>query len=62
GDAEHRARNVANAFAVADPESVRGKRVLVVDDVVTTLHTVNECARVLTEAGARAVYVVSVAG
>jgi ComF family protein len=60
-DAEERATNVAGAFAVSDPDMVRGKRVLVVDDVLTTMHTVDECARVLVEAGAAAVHVVAVA-
>ncbi len=60
-DAELRAANVANAFAVARPDEVQGRRVMIVDDVLTTLHTVNECARVLKAAGAAAVYVAAVA-
>ncbi len=60
-DAEMRAANVAGAFAVASPELVQGRRVLIVDDVITTLHTVNECARVLKAAGAAEVYAAAVA-
>lgn len=56
---DRRAENVANAFRVSgrgEPQ-VRDKGILLVDDVVTTGHTINECARVLKEAGAREVWV-----
>jgi len=59
--ADQRAANVRGAFAVSRPREVRGRRVLVVDDVVTTLSTVDECARALKEAGAAEVYVVAAA-
>jgi competence protein ComFC len=59
--AGERARNVRGAFAVERPHLVDGKTVLLIDDVVTTCHTVDECARVLSDAGARRVYVASVA-
>jgi ComF family protein len=48
---EQRRSNVRGAFAVAG-EGFEGKRVLLVDDVVTTAGTVSECARVLMLAGA----------
>ena len=56
---EERVTNVAGAFRVAG--DVRGKRVLLVDDVVTTGATVAECARVLKAAGAKRVEVAAVA-
>ncbi len=59
--AEQRAVNVRGAFAVRQPEAIAGKRLLLIDDVVTTMHTVDECARVLKEAGAAEVYVLAVA-
>lgn len=40
-------RNVANAFQVHDPEALRGKHVLLVDDVVTTGATLEGCIRAL---------------
>ena len=56
-----RRRNVAGAFAVAGPERVAGRRVLLVDDVMTTGATLEACARALKAAGARAVDAVTVA-
>lgn len=48
-------RNVAAAFAVKPGCDVRGKRILVIDDVFTTRATVEECVRVLPRARARSV-------
>jgi ComF family protein len=56
-----RRRNVRGAFAVRDRERVRGRTVLLVDDVMTTGATAHECAHVLRRAGARAVDVVVLA-
>ncbi len=52
---EARWRNVQGAFRAAPPE-VRGCRVLLVDDVLTTGATMNEAAHALLQAGAIAVY------
>jgi ComF family protein len=56
-----RQRNVRNSFRVRTPDKVRGKRILLVDDVFTTGATVNECARVLVENGAAEVAVFTLA-
>lgn len=56
-----RRENLRGAFAVAQPESVKGRGVLVVDDVYTTGATVSECARGLRRAGAAKVWVATVA-
>ncbi len=58
---DERASNVRRAFAVAHPERVRNRRVLIVDDVMTTGATVDECARVLIAAGAACVDVFTLA-
>ncbi len=56
-----RRENIRGAFAVARPEEVEGKEVLLVDDVFTTGTTVSECAKVLRRAGAKRVLVATVA-
>jgi ComF family protein len=56
-----RQRNVKGAFSVLNPERIRGRRVLLVDDVLTTGSTVEECAVVLKRAGALDVAVITVA-
>lgn len=58
---DQRAGNVRDAFAVSPHAPVAGRVVLLIDDVITTCHTVDECARVLVNAGAKAVHVASVA-
>jgi ComF family protein len=53
---KERQRNVRGAFAPARfGQSVRGRRVLLIDDVSTSGSTLQECARVLLAAGAREV-------
>ena len=59
--ASEREANVRGAFALTDPAAVRGKKVLLLDDVYTTGSTVAECSRVLRQAGTETVYVITVA-
>ena len=61
--AKQRKRNVAGAFKIdpAGKERIRGKRVIVVDDVVTTGATVEACAKTLKRAGAAHVDVLALA-
>ena len=58
---EARIQNLRGAFRVAAPGYIRDRKILLVDDVVTTGSTVNECARVLMQAGAVSVDVLSLA-
>ena len=55
GSAEKRRANISGVFSVTDEELVRGKRVLVIDDIITTGSTLSECAKTLKYNGAREV-------
>ena len=54
-----RVRNVRGAFAVRRGCDVKGKRIVLVDDVLTTGATVEECARVLRRGGAASIGVLT---
>ena len=61
GGAEKRRANVSGVYTALKPEKIKGKSILLVDDIVTTGATLSECARVLISAGAREVKAVTVA-
>jgi ComF family protein len=54
-DRRGRLQNVASAFCVLRPEAVRGRRVALIDDVMTTGATLGACAEALLSAGAESV-------
>ena len=60
-DETERRRNVAGAFHVTRPERIRGRRILLVDDVYTTGATVDACSAALRRAGAHHVDVLVLA-
>ena len=51
---EERFENVKNAFSLGNV-NVKGKKVIIIDDIFTTGSTINECAAVLKSAGAEKV-------
>jgi ComF family protein len=60
-DPAGRRRSLKGAFRIGDASAVRGREVLLVDDIMTTGATARECARVLLRAGATRVWVATVA-
>ena len=60
-DAKGRSDTVANAFNVRVPRRIEGEEILLVDDVFTTGATASSCAAVLRAAGARSVFVLTIA-
>ena len=54
GAAERRA-NILNCYQAADPASVSGRRILLIDDILTTGSTLSEASRILLQAGAASV-------
>lgn len=61
GSAEKRRANISGAYRVPDPQLVADKRILLIDDIVTTGSTLSECARALGLAGAERVLCATVA-
>ncbi len=55
GNAAARRANVLGVYRVLEPEQVAGKRIALLDDIITTGATASECARVLLTAGAKEV-------
>jgi len=60
-DAHDRRESVEKAFAVSYPGLIAGERILLIDDVFTSGATVSACAKVLIEAGAADVFVLTIA-
>src|SRR6266511_4521099 len=60
-DRSERMENLHNAFRLRKNADVRGLRVLLIDDVLTTGSTLSECARVLKRAGALSVHAATAA-
>jgi len=60
-DSKQRVKNVKGAFTVKKGADVENKRIILVDDVMTTGATINECSRVLRKAGAKEIFVLTAA-
>ena len=59
GNSTKRFTNVSGIYAYNGKWDIKGKNILLVDDIVTTGATVNECAKMLIKAGANEVYCLS---
>lgn len=57
----NRVKNVRGVFSVRHPEKIKGKRIVLIDDVMTTGSTLKECALALKRAGAKSVDTLTVA-
>lgn len=56
-----RKSNIKDAFEVVNPECIKGKRIVLIDDVYTTGSTMHECIKVLKKAKAKSVDILTVA-
>ena len=61
GSAEKRRANISGVYRAVDPELIAGKRILLIDDIITTGSTLSECARTLLDAGAKEVLCAAIA-
>ena len=52
---EERQKNVVGAYTAVNEDKIKGQRILLIDDILTTSATLREAARVLREAGAERV-------
>ncbi len=57
----NREENLKNSFKVMDKKIVKGKSILIVDDIYTTGATLNACARSLKDAGAKEIFALTLA-
>ncbi len=58
---KERKQNVKQAFDVIDPDSLKGKSIVLIDDVWTTGATLDACAKILKKAGAHRIFVLTLA-
>lgn len=59
--AEKRRANAAGVYRCTEADKIKGKTMLIIDDIVTTGSTLSECAKVLKGAGAAEIYAAAVA-
>ena len=58
---EERIQNVIGAYSVRNTQEILNKKVLILDDIYTTGSTLNECAKILKENGAKCADVITIA-
>lgn len=52
---KQRLKNLNDAFCIENPEIIKGKKILLIDDIITTGATLSICAKILKQAGAEEV-------
>lgn len=60
-NAKERKKNIRKAFEISNKKLIRGKNIVLVDDVFTTGTTVRECSKILKKSGAKDIYVLTLA-
>ena len=60
-DIKERAENIIGAFICENTKKVKGKTAILIDDMITTGATIEECARILKKSGAKEVWALTVA-
>ena len=60
-DVHDREKNIKGAFGVKNGNEIKGKTLLLIDDVYTTGATLKECSKILIRAGAKEIRAISVA-
>ena len=58
---EDRRENIKNVFKIENSDKITNKRIILIDDICTTFSTLEECSRILKEAGAAEVTAVVIA-
>ncbi len=58
---KERINNVKNAFSVKNQKLIKGKRIVLIDDIMTTGSTVKECSLALKKAGAKSIDILTIA-
>lgn len=58
---EERIKNLIGAFEVTSNEDIKNKRVLLIDDVMTTGATIDECTKILKKSGVKEIIVLTIA-
>lgn len=60
-DIKERSENIRGAFICEYPKRIKGKTAILIDDMITTGATIEECARILKKSGAKEVWALTVA-
>lgn len=60
-DRRERLKNLSDSFSVKNPEIIKGRNIILIDDVLTTGATLNEARKVLKQSGAKKIIAFTVA-